>query len=65
MLSKDSDSLFSFERQLCSFSRVLFHLLRYFYNMYILKMFEIVFFFIVKDNHMFQCLHNIRFSFHI
>jgi len=35
---------------------------RYFYNMYILNMFEIVFSFNVKDNNIFPCLHNIRLS---
>ena len=32
----------------------------YFYNSYIVKMFEIVFFFSVKDNYIFPCLHTIR-----
>jgi len=38
---------------------------RCFYNMYIVKMFEIMFFFIVKDNKIFPCLHNIRLSYNI
>jgi len=50
-------SLFSFEGQLCTFSRVFSLLGRYFYNMYmyIVKMFEIVFSFNVKDNNIFPC----------
>ena len=36
---------------------------RYFYNMYILKKLEIVFFFNVEDNSILPCLHNIRLSF--
>ena len=54
-----SNSLLSFEGQLCTFSRVLSLLGRYCYNMYIvktcLKMFEIVFSFNVKDIDIFQC----------
>jgi len=42
---------------------------RYFYNIYIyiyiLKMFEIGFFFVVKDNNLFPFLHNIRLSYNI
>jgi len=30
------------------------------YNMHIVKMFEVVFSFDVKDNNIFSCLHNIR-----
>ena len=37
----------------------------YFYNMYIVKMFEILLFFIVKDNNIFPCLHHIRLSYNI
>jgi len=33
--------------------------------MYIVKMFEIVFSFNVKDNNKFPCLHNIRLSYNI
>jgi len=60
-------SLFSFEGQLCTFSRVFSLLGRYFYNMYmyIVKMFEIVFSFNVKDNNIFPCSHHIRFSYNI
>ena len=60
-----SDSLFSIDRQIWTFSWVLSFLGRYFYNMYILKMFEIVFSFNVKDNNIFPCLHNIRLSYNI
>ena len=34
-------------------------------TIYIVKMFEIVFFFIVKDKHIFPCLHTIRISYNI
>jgi len=33
--------------------------------MYVVKMFEIVFSFNVKDNNIFPCLHNIRLSYNI
>ena len=42
------NSPFSFEGQLCTFSRVLSLLGRYFYNMYIANMFEIVCFLVLK-----------------
>ena len=58
-------SPFSFEGQLCTFSWVLSLLGRYFYNVYIIKQFEIVFSFNVKDNDIFLCLHNIRLSYNI
>ena len=67
-LNKDSGSLvsfsshslgpfpfFSFEGQLYTFSRVLSLLGRYFYHVYIVKMFEIVFSFNVKDTNIFPC----------
>ena len=38
---------------------------RYFYNKYIVKVFKIVFFFNIKDNNIFQYLHNIRLSYNI
>ena len=59
------NSLFSFEGQLCSFSWVLSLMGRYFYIMYIVKIFEIVIFFTVKDNNIFPCLRNIRLSYNI
>jgi len=37
----------------------------YFYNMYIVKIIEIVFSFNVKNNSIFPCLRNIRFSYNI
>jgi len=37
----------------------------YFYNMYIVNMFEIVFSFNVKDTNIFPGLHNIRLSYNI
>jgi len=37
----------------------------YFYNMYIVKMFETVFFFTVKDYNIFPCLRNIGLSYNI
>ena len=58
-------SLFSFEEQLCTLSWVLSLLGRYFYNMYIVKMFEIVFCLNVKDTNICPCLHNIRLSYNI
>jgi len=61
----DVYSLVSIEGQLCTFSLVLSLLGRYFYNMYIVNMFEIVFSFNVKDTNMFPCLHNIRFFYNI
>ena len=57
--------LFSFEGQLCTFSRVLYLFVRYFYNMYIVKLFEIVFSLNVKDTNIFPCLHNIRLFYNI
>ena len=38
---------------------------RYFYKVYIVKMFEIMFSFNVKDNNIFPCLYNIRLSYKI
>ena len=50
------NSLFSFEWQVCTFSWVLSLLGRYFYNMYLVTLFEIVFSFNVN---------NIRLSYNI
>ena len=58
-----TNSLFSFEGLLCTFSWVLSLLSRYFYNMYKGNMFEIVFSFNVKDNNIFPCLPNIWLSY--
>ena len=57
----------SLQGQLCLFLWVLSLLGKYYYNIYIhvVKMFEIVFFFMVKDNKIFPCLHNIRLSYNI
>ena len=59
------NSFCSFEGQLCTFSWVLSLLSRYFYNVYIGKMFGIVFSFSVKQNNIFPCLHYIRPSYNI
>jgi len=40
-------------------------ILSYFYNMYVVKKFEIVFFFNVKESNIVPCLHNIRHSYNI
>ena len=45
------NALFSFEGQLCTFSLVI----SIFYNSYIVKMFEIVIYFNVKDNYISEC----------
>jgi len=47
------------------FSWVLSLLRRYFYKVYIVKMFEIVLSFNVKDNNIFPCFHNIRLSYNM
>ena len=59
------NSLFSFEGQLCTYSWVLSLLGRFFYNIYIVKLFEIVFSFNVKDNNICPCLYNIRRSYNV
>ena len=59
------NSLFSFDGQHCIFSLVLSLMGRYFYRMNIIKMFEVVFSFDVKDNNIFPCLHNIRLPYNI
>jgi len=59
------NSFFSCEGQLCTFSWVLSLFSRYFYNLYIVKMFGIVLSFSVKQNNIFPCLHYIRPSYNI
>ena len=64
-------SLFAFEGQLSgqlrdnTFSWVLSLLGRYFYIMYVVKMFEIVFSCNVKYNNIFPGLHNIKLSYNM
>ena len=59
----ERNSLFSFQGQLCTHSWVLSLLGRYFYNSYIVNMFESVFSLNVNDNNIFPCLHNIRLTY--
>jgi len=61
-VSETSLSIYSFEGQLCTFSRVLSLLGRNFYNSFIVKKVEIVFSFNVKDDNIFPYLHSIRLS---
>jgi len=65
LLPDKESSPFSFEGQLCTFARVLSVLGRYFYNMYIVNVFEIVFSFNVKDNNIVLYFHNIRLFYNI